>query len=119
LINSWSAALEIQNVKLEFPADTNIILGQSHFIKTVEDLYEIMVTTVPGARFGVAFSEASGPRLVRAEGNDEQLKQLAIKNVMAPARALLSLDHEGGLSDQRPATYSGVPRSLRNLLCDG
>ena len=77
--------MEIQNVELEFPADTNIILGQSHFIKTVEDLYEIMVTTVPGARFGVAFSEASGPRLVRAEGNDEELKQLAIKNVMALA----------------------------------
>ncbi len=79
------AALEIQNVKLEFPSDTNIILGQSHFIKTVEDLYEIMVTTVPGAPFGVAFSEASGPRLVRAEGNDEELKQLASKNVMAIA----------------------------------
>ncbi len=77
--------MEIQNVKLEFPSGTNIILGQSHFIKTVEDLYEIMVTTVPGARFGVAFSEASGPRLVRAEGNDEELKQLAIKSVMALA----------------------------------
>ena len=59
--NRGVATLEIQNVKLEFPSDTNIILGQSHFIKTVEDLYEIMVTTVPGAPFGVAFSEASGP----------------------------------------------------------
>lgn len=83
--NRGVATLEIQNVKLEFPSDTNIILGQSHFIKTVEDLYEIMVTTVPGAPFGVAFSEASGPRLVRAEGNDEELKQLASKNVMAIA----------------------------------
>lgn len=75
--------MSITNVDLDFPSDANIVLGQAHFIKTAEDLYEAMVNSVPGARFGIAFSEASGPCLVRAEGNDEELKQLAIKNVLA------------------------------------
>jgi len=70
-------------VRMEFPEDTNIIIGQTHFIKTAEDLYEVMVTAVPGAKFGLAFNEASGPCLVRAEGNDSELKALAIKNVKA------------------------------------
>ncbi len=72
--------MNINSVKLEFPSDANIILGMSHFIKTVEDLYEVMVSSVPGARFGIAFCEASQDRLVRADGNDEELKTLAIKN---------------------------------------
>ena len=72
--------MNIKSVKLEFPSDANIILGMSHFIKTVEDLYEVMVSSVPGARFGIAFCEASQERLVRADGNDEELKTLAIKN---------------------------------------
>ena len=72
--------MNIKSVKLEFPSDANIILGMSHFIKTVEDLYEVMVSSVPGARFGIAFCEASQDRLVRADGNDEELKTLAIKN---------------------------------------
>jgi adenosine/AMP kinase len=75
--------LEIKTIILEFPSDANIVLGQSHFIKTVEDLHEIMATTVPTARFGIAFSEASGPCLVRADGNDKELEQLAVKNVLA------------------------------------
>jgi adenosine/AMP kinase len=75
--------LEIKTIILEFPSDANIVLGQSHFIKTVEDLHEIMATTVPTARFGIAFSEASGPCLVRADGNDKELEQLAAKNVLA------------------------------------
>lgn len=63
--------------KIEAPEDCNLILGQSHFIKTVEDLYEAIVNTVPGAEFGLAFCEASGPCLVRKAGNDEVLVKLA------------------------------------------
>ena len=70
-------------MRMEFPEDANIIIGQTHFIKTAEDLYEVMVSAVPGAKFGLAFNEASGPCLVRAEGNDSELKALAIKNVKA------------------------------------
>lgn len=65
--------LEIHDVRIEYPNDCNIIIGQAHFIKTVEDLYEIIATTVPQARFGIAFNEASGPCLIRNEGNDDEL----------------------------------------------
>ncbi|HTM40232.1 MAG TPA: adenosine-specific kinase [Terriglobales bacterium] len=75
--------LELQSVRMAFPADANIIIGQSHFIKTVEDLYEAMVTTVPQARFGLAFNESSGLCLTRAEGNDEELRSAAVKNAQA------------------------------------
>ncbi len=75
--------MELKTVRMEFPEDANIIIGQTHFIKTAEDLYEAMVSTVPGIKFGLAFNEASGPCLVRAEGNDSDLKNLAIKNVKA------------------------------------
>lgn len=77
--------LELQSVRMAFPADANIIIGQSHFIKTVEDLYEAMVTTVPQARFGLAFNESSGPCLTRTEGNDEELRSAAVKNAQALA----------------------------------
>jgi adenosine/AMP kinase len=69
--------MELKTVKLEIPEGHNIILGQTHFIKTVEDLYEIMASTVPNARFGIAFCEASGACLLRIEGNDEDLKKKA------------------------------------------
>ncbi|MFC1853079.1 adenosine-specific kinase [candidate division CSSED10-310 bacterium] len=69
-------------VMLDFPADANIILGMTHFIKSVEDLYEIMVNAAPQAQFGLAFCEASQDRLVRVEGNDQELKQLAAKNAL-------------------------------------
>ena len=75
--------MELETVKMEFPEEANIIIGQTHFIKTAEDLYEVMVNAVPNAKFGLAFNEASGPCLVRAEGNDSELKTLAIKNVKA------------------------------------
>lgn len=65
---------------IQFPSDCNIIYGQSHFIKTVEDLYEIMVSNVPNVRFGLAFNEASGPCLVRKEGNDNELMDIAVQN---------------------------------------
>lgn len=75
--------MELKTVKMEFPEEANIIIGQTHFIKTAEDLYEVMISAVPGIKFGLAFNEASGPCLVRAEGNDPELKSLAIKNVKA------------------------------------
>ena len=65
--------MEIQTVKIAIPDSCNLILGQAHFIKTIEDLYEIIATTIPQAQFGIAFSEASGPCLLRTEGNDSQL----------------------------------------------
>ena len=77
--------LEIQAVAMEFPADANIIVGQSHFIKTVEDLYEAMSTTVPQAKFGLAFNEASGACLTRSEGNDQGLRDCAVRNAQALA----------------------------------
>lgn len=70
-------------VQMVFPEDCNVIVGQSHFIKTVEDIYETIVTSVPGMKFGIAFNEASGPCLVRKEGNDEELIEIAVKNAMA------------------------------------
>ena len=75
--------LQFDSVRMEFPSDANIIVGQSHFIKTVEDLYEAVVTTVPQARFGVAFNESSGPCLTRSEGNDEELRSAAVQNAQA------------------------------------
>jgi len=75
--------LEFENVQLEFPGDANIVVGQTHFIKSVEDIYEAIVNSVPQAKFGVAFNEASGPCLVRAEGNDEELKQVALRMAQA------------------------------------
>jgi adenosine/AMP kinase len=72
--------MELTAVRAEIPEGGNIIIGQAHFIKTVEDLYEAIVGTVPGAKFGLAFNESSGPCLVRSEGNDEQLRQAAIRN---------------------------------------
>ena len=77
--------LEMHAVSMELPADANIIVGQSHFIKTVEDLYEAIATTAPHAKFGVAFNEASGACLTRAEGNDTALRDLAIRNAQALA----------------------------------
>jgi hypothetical protein len=75
--------LDFQMVALEVPANSNLILGQSHFIKTVEDLYEAVVNSVPQAKFGVAFNESSGPCLTRAEGNDDALRQTAVRNAQA------------------------------------
>ena len=75
--------MELKTVKIEKPADLNFILGQSHFIKTVEDLYEAIVQTVPGMKFGLGFCESSGPALVRHAGNDARLIELARKNALA------------------------------------
>lgn len=74
--------MELKTIKVEIPEGANVIIGATHFIKTIEDLYEIMASAVPGAKFGIAFSEASGPCLVRAEGNDEGLKKAAAENTL-------------------------------------
>jgi adenosine/AMP kinase len=77
--------LEMKAIRMEFPADANIIIGQSHFIKTVEDLYEAVATTVPQAKFGLAFNESSGACLTRSEGNDPALREIAVRNAQALA----------------------------------
>jgi uncharacterized protein len=77
--------MELKSVSLDIPENANVILGQSHFIKTVEDIYEAIVTTVPQMKFGVAFSEASGACLIRVEGNDADLKASALKNAQTIA----------------------------------
>jgi len=73
--------MELKSVKIDIPEGCNIILGQTHFIKTAEDLYEIIVTSVPQAKFGIAFTEASGPCLIRTEGNDPELVHNCVKNL--------------------------------------
>lgn len=75
--------LNISAVPFDLPDGANLVLGQSHFIKTAEDLYEALVNTVPGIKFGVAFCEASGPCLIRAEGNDDELLKSAIDNAQS------------------------------------
>lgn len=75
--------MELKTVRLEVPEGGNVVLGQTHFIKTVEDLYEAIVSTVPQMKFGIAFNEASGPCLTRVDGNDEELKALATRNAIA------------------------------------
>jgi len=77
------AKLELKVVTLDKPEDVNLILGQAHFIKTVEDLHEAMVGSVPGVKFAVAFCESSGPALVRWSGNDDALLDLAKRNALA------------------------------------
>ena len=75
--------MELITVNIDKPEETNFILGQSHFIKTVEDIYEALITTVPGIKFGLAFCESSGKCLVRWEGTDPGLTELAKKNALA------------------------------------
>jgi adenosine/AMP kinase len=77
--------MELKLVQLAIPEGTNIIFGQSHFIKTVEDLYEAIINTNPAMEFGIAFCEASGERLIRAEGNNEDMKTAAIANAKSIA----------------------------------
>jgi len=74
--------MELCLEQLSFTEDCNIILGQSHFIKTVEDLYEAMVNSVPGIMFGLAFCEASGPCLIRKDGTDSELIEIAVENML-------------------------------------
>lgn len=82
IIATTGERMELKSVKMQMPKDSNLIIGQTHFIKSTEDLYEAIVGTVPGARFGLAFCEASGPCLIRTEGNDDGLKKTATDNAM-------------------------------------
>ena len=75
--------MKTEVVRIENPKAVNLIIGQSHFIKTVEDLHEALVNTVPGIKFGMAFCEASGPRLIRTTGTSDALVRLAVKNAKA------------------------------------
>ena len=75
--------MELKTVRIEKPEEINFILGQSHFIKTVEDMHEALVTAVPGIKFGLAFCEASGPALIRWSGTDEAMIELAKRNALA------------------------------------
>ena len=75
--------MELLSIPIEKPEDVNLILGQSHFIKTVEDLHEALAGVGGTLRFGIAFCESSGPRLVRRSGNDPELTELAVKNALA------------------------------------
>lgn len=77
--------MELKAIRLEIPDNANVILGQSHFIKTVEDLYEAIVNTVPQMKFGIAFNEASGACLTRVDGNDPELQANATRNAQALA----------------------------------
>ena len=78
-------ALELTTVSIENPDELNFIIGQSHFIKTVEDLHEVLVQSSPVIKFGIAFCESSGPRLVRRSGNDADLVDLAVRNALGIA----------------------------------
>ena len=75
--------VRLDTVDVQKPEDVNVILGQAHFIKTVEDLHEVLVQTAPSARFGLAFCESSGPRLVRRSGNDPELVRMAVEHARA------------------------------------
>jgi hypothetical protein len=102
--------MELKTVKIEKPADLNFILGQSHFIKTVEDLYEAIVQTVPGMKFGIGFCESSGPALVRYAGNDPKLIELAQKNALELACGhCFIIFMEGGFPINILNTVKNVP----------
>ena len=109
--------MELKIVKIEKPEEMNFILGQSHFIKTVEDLHEAIVQTVPGMKFGIGFCESSGPALVRYAGNDARLIELAQQNALA-----LSCGHafivfmEGGFPVNILNTIKSVPEVCR-IFC--
>lgn len=75
--------MDLRTIRIENPEELNLILGQSHFIKTVEDLHETLAQSSPGLRFGLAFCESSGPRLVRSSGNDDELTAIAVRNALA------------------------------------
>lgn len=75
--------MQLEIVPIEKPDDVNVILGQSHFIKTVDDVYEALAGSSPHLRFGLAFCEASGPCLIRRAGNDDELVVLAVRNALA------------------------------------
>ena len=111
--------MDIKIVPLENPNQLNLILGQSHFIKTVEDMHEAMVSTVPGAKFGIAFCEASDVCLVRHSGTDPELVDLARKNAFALAAGhSFIVFMQGHVPHQRAERGQEPARGLPHLLRD-
>ena len=106
--------MDLITVPIEKPEDINFILGQSHFIKSVEDIHEVMVNAVPGVKFGIAFCEASGHCLVRWSGTDEEMTELAKKNAFN-----LSCGHSFiiFMSGSFPINFLNAVKSL-NLVCN-
>ena len=110
-IFSIVTGMELKAIRVEVPENGNIIIGQSHFIKTVEDVYEAIVNTVPQMKFGVAFNEASGPCLTRVDGNDEELKALAARDATAiGAGHIFVVAMREGYPDQYPERDSAGAR---------
>src|SRR5579872_4621662 len=100
--------MDLKTVRLEIPEGGNVILGHSHFIKTVEDIYEAIVNTVPQMKFGIAFNEASGPCLIRVDGNDDELKSIATRNATAIGAGHLFV----------LALRSGFPINIKNRILE-
>lgn len=122
--------LEISEIEIRKPDDTNVILGYSHFIKTVEDLTEIVRTSAPEAKFSVTFSEASGPRLVRFEGNDDELIEYGIDNIkrLASGHTFLiilrkafpiSILNALKMCQEVGTIYAATANTLRTLVAKG
>ncbi len=109
--------MELKTIKIEKPPELNFILGHSHFIKTVEDLYEAIVQTVPRMKFGIGFCESSGPALVRHAGNDPKLIELAQKNALALAAGhCFIIFLEGGFPINILNTIKNVPE-VCHIFC--
>src|SRR5579862_4909563 len=100
--------MDLKTVRLVIPENGNIIVGHSHFIKTVEDIYEAIVNTVPQMKFGIAFNEASGACLTRVDGNDEELKEIAARNAAAVGAGHLFI----------VALRSGFPINIKNRILE-
>jgi adenosine/AMP kinase len=113
--------MELKTVRIEKPDDLNFILGQSHFIKTVEDIHEALVTAVPGIKFGVAFCESSGAALVRASGNDTALVEMAKKNALAlsAGHSFIVILGAGFFPINVLHAIKDVPEVRQHLLRDG
>jgi len=109
--------MELKAVRLEIPEGVNLILGQSHFIKTVEDIFEAVVNTNPAMKFGVAFNEASGECLTRYDGNDDDLQALALRNATAVAAGhVFVLVMTGGFPINILGRLKDVPEVV-NIYC--
>ena len=100
--------MDLHAIRLEIPSEGNIIVGQSHFIKTVEDLYEAIVNSVPQMKFGIAFNEASGHCLTRVDGNDDDLKAIAARNATAVGAGHLFV----------VALRNGYPINIKNRILE-
>jgi hypothetical protein len=112
--------LRFERVALEKPEHVNVIVGQAHFIKTVEDLHETLATHTPAAKFGLAFVESSGPCLVRVSGNDAAMSELAARNALrVGAGHTFYIFLDGAFPHCGPQRYQGSPRGLPGLLRDG